>query len=89
MKLILDSRDCGDLTPSSCLRRSTMPITSSVQQPKMFQGVLKEYQLKGFQWLVNCYEQVWHTACVVVDFVLENEFAVQPSATVARHIVQS
>jgi DNA helicase INO80 len=39
------------------LHPSTMPTTSSVQQPKMFQGVLKEYQLKGLQWLVNCYEQ--------------------------------
>lgn len=38
--------------------RSTMPTTSSVQQPKMFLGLLKEYQLKGLQWLVNCYEQV-------------------------------
>jgi DNA helicase INO80 len=34
-----------------------MPTTSSVQQPKMFHGSLKEYQLKGLQWLVNCYEQ--------------------------------
>ncbi|KAG0572907.1 hypothetical protein KC19_VG134100 [Ceratodon purpureus] len=47
-----DSADDMDL-----LHPSTMPSTSSVQQPKMFQGVLKEYQLKGLQWLVNCYEQ--------------------------------
>ncbi|KAG6552261.1 hypothetical protein Mapa_006111 [Marchantia paleacea] len=39
------------------LNPSTMPTTSSVQQPKLFQGILKEYQLKGLQWLVNCYEQ--------------------------------
>lgn len=37
---------------------STMPITSSVQTPEMFKGTLKDYQLKGLQWLVNCYEQV-------------------------------
>ncbi|KAF8398330.1 hypothetical protein HHK36_017257 [Tetracentron sinense] len=39
------------------LNPSTMPITSSVQTPELFKGCLKEYQLKGLQWLVNCYEQ--------------------------------
>ncbi|KAJ0978921.1 hypothetical protein J5N97_014395 [Dioscorea zingiberensis] len=39
------------------LNPSTMPITSSVQTPEMFKGSLKGYQLKGLQWLVNCYEQ--------------------------------
>ncbi|KAK6945255.1 DBINO domain [Dillenia turbinata] len=39
------------------LHPSTMPVTSSVQTPEMFKGSLKEYQLKGLQWLVNCYEQ--------------------------------
>eukprot|EP01018_Ginkgo_biloba_P035476 Gb_04007 [translate_table: standard] len=39
------------------LNPSTMPLTSSVQTPKLFNGILKEYQLKGLQWLVNCYEQ--------------------------------
>ncbi|KAF9593859.1 hypothetical protein IFM89_025650 [Coptis chinensis] len=39
------------------LNPSTMPIVSSVQTPEMFKGCLKEYQLKGLQWLVNCYEQ--------------------------------
>lgn len=37
---------------------STMPVTSTVQTPELFKGSLKEYQLKGLQWLVNCYEQV-------------------------------
>ncbi|XP_038720061.1 chromatin-remodeling ATPase INO80-like [Tripterygium wilfordii] len=36
---------------------STMPSTSTVQTPELFKGLLKEYQLKGLQWLVNCYEQ--------------------------------
>ncbi|XP_019455806.1 PREDICTED: DNA helicase INO80-like isoform X1 [Lupinus angustifolius] len=36
---------------------STMPVASTVQTPELFQGCLKEYQLKGLQWLVNCYEQ--------------------------------
>ncbi|KAF5750246.1 DNA helicase INO80-like [Tripterygium wilfordii] len=36
---------------------STMPSTSTVQTPELFKGSLKEYQLKGLQWLVNCYEQ--------------------------------
>ena len=40
------------------LFRSTMPVTSTVQTPELFKGSLKEYQLKGLQWLVNCYEQV-------------------------------
>ncbi|WOK93553.1 DNA helicase INO80 isoform X1 [Canna indica] len=39
------------------LNPSTMPVTSTVQTPEMFKGRLKEYQLKGLQWLVNCYEQ--------------------------------
>lgn len=39
------------------LHPSTMPVKSSVQTPEMFKGSLKEYQLKGLQWLVNCYEQ--------------------------------
>ena len=38
-----------------------MPMISSVNTPKMFKGTLKEYQLKGLQWLVNCYEQVCYT----------------------------
>ncbi|GAB2295564.1 Putative DNA helicase ino80 [Dionaea muscipula] len=36
---------------------SSMPVTSTVQTPGLFNGSLKEYQLKGLQWLVNCYEQ--------------------------------
>lgn len=63
------NRVCANFTrsistfPSSefCLYnaiRSTMPIKSSVQTPELFKGTLKEYQLKGLQWLVNCYEQV-------------------------------
>ncbi|XP_042462203.1 chromatin-remodeling ATPase INO80-like [Zingiber officinale] len=39
------------------LNPSTMPVSSTVQTPDMFKGHLKEYQLKGLQWLVNCYEQ--------------------------------
>ncbi|KAG9454766.1 hypothetical protein H6P81_007670 [Aristolochia fimbriata] len=39
------------------LHPSTMPTKSSVQTPELFKGSLKEYQLKGLQWLVNCYEQ--------------------------------
>ncbi|XP_027348851.1 chromatin-remodeling ATPase INO80-like isoform X2 [Abrus precatorius] len=36
---------------------STMPVASTVRTPELFKGCLKEYQLKGLQWLVNCYEQ--------------------------------
>ncbi|XP_052173015.1 chromatin-remodeling ATPase INO80 isoform X2 [Diospyros lotus] len=39
------------------LHPSTMPVKSSVQTPELFKGSLKGYQLKGLQWLVNCYEQ--------------------------------
>ncbi|KAH9613368.1 hypothetical protein KSS87_004845 [Heliosperma pusillum] len=39
------------------LHPSTMPVTSTVQTPELFKGSLKEYQLKGLQWLANCYEQ--------------------------------
>lgn len=37
---------------------STMPVASTVRTPELFNGCLKDYQLKGLQWLVNCYEQV-------------------------------
>ncbi|XP_071720212.1 chromatin-remodeling ATPase INO80-like [Rutidosis leptorrhynchoides] len=39
------------------LHPSTMPVASSVRTPELFKGSLKDYQLKGLQWLVNCYEQ--------------------------------
>ncbi|CAI5958154.1 unnamed protein product [Closterium sp. NIES-64] len=39
------------------LNPSTMPEASTVAQPSIFRGRLKEYQLKGLQWLVNLYEQ--------------------------------
>ncbi|KAJ9565383.1 hypothetical protein OSB04_001349 [Centaurea solstitialis] len=39
------------------LHPSTMPVGSSVHTPELFKGSLKGYQLKGLQWLVNCYEQ--------------------------------
>ncbi|XP_075508826.1 LOW QUALITY PROTEIN: chromatin-remodeling ATPase INO80 [Primulina tabacum] len=39
------------------LNPSTMPVASTVRTPELFNGSLKEYQLKGLQWLVNCYEQ--------------------------------
>lgn len=39
------------------LHPSTMPVASTVQTPELFKGSLKEYQLRGLQWLVNCYEQ--------------------------------
>ncbi|KAG1371170.1 chromatin-remodeling ATPase INO80 [Cocos nucifera] len=39
------------------LNPSTMPVKSTVQTPELFKGTLKEYQLRGLQWLVNCYEQ--------------------------------
>lgn len=35
----------------------TMAGTVQVTQPKMLQAQLKEYQLKGLNWLVNLYEQ--------------------------------
>ncbi|KAG0597031.1 hypothetical protein M758_UG305700 [Ceratodon purpureus] len=58
LRLSADRGEVGDgADDMDLLHPSTMPTTSSVQQPKMFQGVLKEYQLKGLQWLVNCYEQ--------------------------------
>eukprot|EP00210_Caulerpa_lentillifera_P005439 g5201.t1 len=41
----------------SLMNPSSMPESSSVQQPSGFKGVLKSYQLRGLQWLVNLYEQ--------------------------------
>ncbi|KAK8963409.1 DNA helicase INO80 [Platanthera guangdongensis] len=57
---ISDAANDSLITGSSnmdLLHPSTMPVKSSVQTPDMFKGTLKEYQLKGLQWLVNCYEQ--------------------------------
>eukprot|EP00004_Rigifila_ramosa_P010956 TRINITY_DN2311_c0_g1_i1.p1 TRINITY_DN2311_c0_g1~~TRINITY_DN2311_c0_g1_i1.p1 ORF type:complete len:1094 (-),score=195.74 TRINITY_DN2311_c0_g1_i1:317-3598(-) len=42
---------------SSLLQPSTMPSETVVSQPKMFGGVLKDYQLKGLNWLANLYQQ--------------------------------
>ncbi|CAN6289438.1 unnamed protein product [Urochloa humidicola] len=55
----LPTDDSSSMDPSKIdlLHPSTMPEKSSVQTPELFKGVLKEYQLKGLQWLVNCYEQ--------------------------------
>ncbi|KAJ1297121.1 hypothetical protein BS78_01G353700 [Paspalum vaginatum] len=55
----LPTDDSSSIDPSKIdlLHPSTMPEKSSVQTPELFKGVLKEYQLKGLQWLVNCYEQ--------------------------------
>lgn len=47
-----------------------MPVTSSVQTPELFKGRLKEYQLKGLQWLVNCYEQVSFVMCLSFFWLL-------------------
>ncbi|XP_027173868.1 chromatin-remodeling ATPase INO80 [Coffea eugenioides] len=50
----------GSVTVSAnidLLHPSTMPVASTVNTPELFKGSLKEYQLKGLQWLVNCYEQ--------------------------------
>ena len=49
--------DATELTSDSLMHPSSMPISSSVQQPRNFKGSLKCYQLKGLQWLVNLYEQ--------------------------------
>ena len=45
------SRNTDFLNPSS------MYLTSSVQTPKNFTSIMKQYQLKGLQWFLNCYEQ--------------------------------
>ncbi|XP_062215593.1 chromatin-remodeling ATPase INO80-like [Phragmites australis] len=52
-----DDSSTMDASKIDLLHPSTMPEKSSVQTPELFKGVLKEYQLKGLQWLVNCYEQ--------------------------------
>ncbi|KAJ7976742.1 DNA helicase INO80 [Quillaja saponaria] len=50
-------QDVAGASGIDLLNPSTMPVASTVQTPEMFKGCLKEYQLKGLQWLVNCYEQ--------------------------------
>ncbi|KAL3533721.1 hypothetical protein ACH5RR_007242 [Cinchona calisaya] len=52
----LDGSVAGS-TNIDLLHPSTMPVASTVKTPELFKGSLKEYQLKGLQWLVNCYEQ--------------------------------
>jgi len=39
------------------LNPSTMPSQQNIEEPIMFNGKLKSYQLKGLNWLVNLYEQ--------------------------------
>ena len=34
-----------------------MPEERRVSEPKIFRGRLKDYQLKGLNWLANLYEQ--------------------------------
>ncbi|KAL5546382.1 hypothetical protein UlMin_006069 [Ulmus minor] len=51
------SQEVAGASNIDLLHPSTMPVTSTVQTPQLFRGSLKEYQLKGLQWLVNCYEQ--------------------------------
>lgn len=53
----LDASGAAGSSNIDLLHPSTMPVASSVQTPELFKGSLKEYQLKGLQWLVNCYEQ--------------------------------
>lgn len=49
-----------------------MPVASSVQTPELFKGSLKGYQLKGLQWLVNCYEQVeCRSMTILVNFKID------------------
>jgi DNA helicase INO80 len=42
---------------SGSVQPSTMPSDSGVRQPLGFRGNLKEYQLKGLQWLAHLYDQ--------------------------------
>ncbi|KAK6151316.1 hypothetical protein DH2020_013951 [Rehmannia glutinosa] len=56
LKLRLAS-DAEAALQDASVTESTMPVASTVQTPELFKGSLKEYQLKGLQWLVNCYEQ--------------------------------
>ena len=50
--------ECGRLaeTEGSCSNPSSMPCSSIVKAPNMLHATLTDYQLKGLQWLVNCYE---------------------------------
>jgi DNA helicase INO80 len=49
----MDAFDNGDMN----FQNPTMMGDVEVAQPKMLQAQLKEYQLKGLNWLVNLYEQ--------------------------------
>ncbi|KAG4302699.1 hypothetical protein PCK1_001054 [Pneumocystis canis] len=49
-KNVFDGSEMNFMNPSSL-------GTITIQQPKMLQCQLKEYQLKGLNWLVNLYEQ--------------------------------
>lgn len=54
---LLQDASVSESSNIDLLHPSTMPVASTVQTPELFKGSLKEYQLKGLQWLVNCYEQ--------------------------------
>ena len=40
------------------LKLESTVTTGEFEQPKMFKGVLKHYQLKGLNWLASLYDQV-------------------------------
>lgn len=42
---------------TSLLEPASMPAAQSVSQPSIFRGQLKDYQLRGLNWLANLYEQ--------------------------------
>eukprot|EP00474_Spongospora_subterranea_P009786 CRZ10244.1 hypothetical protein [Spongospora subterranea] len=50
--------ELGDDEEVDLLHPSTMPANSEMwSEPTLFKGKLKEYQIKGLNWLVNLYEQ--------------------------------
>lgn len=55
----------ADAGGGNMLAPSTMPASSDVACPSMFTGELKDYQLRGLQWLVNVYEQGLN--CILAD----------------------
>ncbi|KAJ3683791.1 hypothetical protein LUZ60_014018 [Juncus effusus] len=57
LREVVEAAEAGADSNMDLLHPSTMPAKSTVQTPELFKGTLKEYQLKGLQWLVNCYEQ--------------------------------
>ena len=59
----------ADIDQMNFQNPTSMPSAPEIKQPSMLMCQLKEYQLKGLNWLANLYEQVSFCLLVRLGFV--------------------